>query len=488
VTESAADPRLVIGGERVAAADGSTYEVVSPVDGTRCASMSRAGVADVDPAVAAAGRAQVQHLQLSPFERADWCHAAADLLVSRTAELASALSQEHGKPLAQSRDELGGAAEALRLAAEEAKRLGGRTIPARDATKLVLTTRKPRGVFVVITPFNFPASIAAEYIGPLLATGNAVIWKPAPSTAVIASLIVDVFFDAGVPRGLLSLLTGDDVAMVQRLVSHPGVVGVGFTGGSATGEIIAARAVGKVSLMELGGNGPIVVLADADLELAAAATASSAFFNSGQSCAAAGRILVAAAAYPEFIDRLTALAAAEVLGLPHDAATTMGPLHSAKVGEVMRRHIDDAVGRGATIVQGGAAQAGMATELYWPATVLADVPLEALVQREETFGPLAPVTPVAGGVEEIVEVANRGDLGLSGAVFGRDLDATISVAGRLQVGQVVVNDTSNYAELHLPFGGAPGRKSGLGRMGGSNVGEAGTEIQTISISLASPWH
>lgn len=153
----------------------------------------------------------------------------------------------------------------------------------------------------------------------------------------------------------------------------------------------------------------------------------------------------------------------------------------------MRQHIDDAVSLGARVTHGGAALADMATDLYWPATVLAEVPLDAVVMREETFGPLAPVVPVAGGVDEIVEVANRGDLGLSAAVFGRDLDTVLSVGGRLRVGQVVVNDTSNFAEYNLPFGGAPGRRSGIGRMGGSHVGEAGTEIQTISLSLSLPW-
>jgi succinate-semialdehyde dehydrogenase/glutarate-semialdehyde dehydrogenase len=479
--------RLVVGGRRLDAASGLTYRPVSPVDGAEFAEIALAGVADVEPAVAAAVAAQQANLQRSAFERADWCHRVADLLVERVTSLAAELTREHGKPLAHARDEVLGSADALRLAAEEAKRLGGRTIPARDATKLVFTTRKPRGVFVVITPFNFPMSIAVEYLGPLLSTGNAVIWKPAPSTSLIASLLVDLFAEAGLPDGLLSLLTGNDVETVQRLVAHPEVIGVGFTGGTATGEVLSRLAVGKVQLMELGGNGPNIVLSSADLELAAAGTATSAFFNSGQSCAAAGRILVAASCHAEFLERLTAIAASEVLGSPFDSSTTMGPIHSAKVGETMTRHIANAVASGARVVHGGAAVTGMPTDLYWPATVLADVAVDTALMVEETFGPIAPVVAVAGGIEEILAVANSGELGLSAAVFGRDLDDVMSVAGRLRVGQVVVNDTSNYAEYQLPFGGAPGRKSGIGRMGGSHVGEAGTEVQTVSLSLSQPW-
>jgi succinate-semialdehyde dehydrogenase/glutarate-semialdehyde dehydrogenase len=347
--------------------------------------------------------------------------------------------------------------------------------------------RKPRGVFAAITPFNFPANIPVEYLGPLIATGNAVVWKPAPTTSAVASVIAECLADGGVPAGLVNLITGPDLAPAQALVSHPGVDGVCFTGSSVAGAAIARLAAGKTQLMELGGNGPIVVLADADLDLAARMCAAASFWNSGQSCAAAGRILVDRRVRDEFAARLVEQAQAEIVGSPFSASTTMGPVHTAAIGQTMQRHIDDAVSQGAQVLHGGAPLPEHPTDLYWAPTVLVDVPSDAALQREETFGPLAPVTSVEGDADDMVRAANAGDLGLSAAVFGRDLDRTLSVAGRLRVGQVVINDTSNYWELHMPFGGAPGRKSGSGRLGGKHAAEAVTEIQSITITLAHEW-
>lgn len=478
---------LLIGGQRVPASGHGWYEVPSPVDGASAGPLARAAAADAGRAVSAARAAHEANLRKSPFERADWCHAAAAVLDSRQAELADLLCREHGKPLAQASAEIASAAEGMRLAAEEAKRLGGATIPVRDAGKLVLTVRKPRGVFAAITPFNFPVNIPVEYLGPLIATGNAVVWKPAPTTSRIASALIECLHAGGVPGGLVNLLTGPDLAAAQALVSHPGVDGVCFTGSSTAGAAIAQLAAGKTQLMELGGNGPIVVLADADLDLAARMCAAAAFWNSGQSCAAAGRILTASSIHDDFTERLAEHAKAESVGSPFDSTTTMGPVHTAAIGHTMRRHIDDAIGRGARLLHGGQPLPGQPTGLYWPPTVLADVPPAAAVHSEETFGPLAPVTPVDGGPDEMVRAANAGELGLSAAVFGRDLDRTLSVAGRLRAGQVVINDTSNYWELHMPFGGAPGRKSGSGRLGGRHAAEAVTEIQSISITLTHNW-
>jgi acyl-CoA reductase-like NAD-dependent aldehyde dehydrogenase len=478
---------LLIGGKRIEAASQEWYEAVSPVDGAVYARLARAGIEDVERAVTAARGAFEANLQKSPFERADWCHAAAGLLLSRSPTLAELLAGEHGKPLAQASAEIASAAEGLRLAAEEAKRLGGRTIPVRDASKLVLTTRKPRGVFAAITPSNFPVNIPVEYLGPLIATGNAVVWKPAPTTSAIASALADCLQEAGVPAGLINMLTGPDLTAAKALVSHAGVEGVCFTGSSSAGAAIAKLAAGKTQLMELGGNGPIVVLADADLDLAARMCAAASFWNSGQSCAAAGRILVASPARDGFVTRLAEQAAEEIVGSPFSPATTMGPVHTSAIGQTMARHIDDAVSQGARVLHGGKPLDDRPTRLYWPPTVLVDVPTEADLHQEETFGPLAPVAAVDGGVDDIVRAANAGDLGLSAAVFGRHMDETLSVAGRLKVGQVVINDTSNYWELHMPFGGAPGRRSGSGRLGGRHAAEAVTEIQSIAINLGHNW-
>lgn len=468
-------------------ADQAIYEVISPVTGQVVAAHIRMTPENADAAVHRAKAAFDEHLNHTAFERAGWCHAVADVVSARAGELAPLLTSEHGKPLAQAVAELESAAAGFRLAAEETKRLGGETFPVQDPSKLVITTRRPCGVFAVITPFNFPVNIPVEYLGPMIAAGNAVVWKPSPSTTTIASALVDCISEAGVPEGLVNMITGPDVEPVRGLVSHPDVVGVGFTGGTRAGDEIARLAAGKLQLMELGGNGPTVVLAHADLERAAGAAASAAFWNSGQSCAAAGRILVAHSVHDEFVEALAEAATRERLGDPFDPATTMGPVHTTGVAATMRAHVDDATRRGARVIAGGGPAADFPTNLYWPPTILADVPSGAATLAEETFGPLAAVQRVPDDVDSLLSAANSGPFGLSSAVFGTDLDETLAVASRMRTGTVTINDTSNYWELHLPFGGAAGRRSGHGRIGGRHTFDAITEIHLVSITVAGDW-
>lgn len=481
------DGQLAIGGSWRSAADGRTYQTVSPVTGEVVATLGRAGVADVEAAIAAAGAAFEAHQQESAFVRAGWAHRVADVIESRAGELAQLLTLEHGKPLGQAEGEIGLAVKGFRLAAEEAKRLRGETIPAEDPHKLVLTTRKPRGVFAVITPFNFPANIPVEYLGPMLACGNAVVWRPSPSTSAIARELYRCIEAADVPAGLVNLVTGPDLEPAQLLTSHPDVVGVCFTGSTATGRAIATSAAGKTQLMELGGNGPVVVLGDADLDVAARGIAASSFWNSGQSCSAAGRIIAVRPIADELAERLVKLAETEIVGSPFDGATSMGPVHTEGVASTMARHVADAVEGGGVLAFGGAALSGQPTSLYWQPTVLTGLDPSAAVMREETFGPVAPILTVDDDIDVVLAAAHAGEHGLSSAVFGRDLDRTLAVAGRMRAGQVVVNDTSNYWELHLPFGGAAGRSSGQGRLGGRYIAEAVTELQSISVHLASDW-
>ena len=476
------DHELLIGGRWTPAATGKTYEEASPASGRPVARLAAAGPEDVDRAVRAARAAAEAWAREPVFARADRCHAVADAIVARVDELAAELCVEHGKPLADATAEVLSAAEGFRLAAEEAKRLGGDTIPVRDATKRVLTMRVPRGVWAVLTPFNFPINIPVEYLGPAIATGNTVVWKAAPTTSRVAVRLAECLVEAGVPDGVVNLLTGPSLEMSRRLVSHPGVDGVGFTGSSAAGEAIARDAAGKHQLMELGGNGPVIVLEDADLERASAAIASAAFWNAGQSCAAAGRILVEPGAERDLAVGLAACAQREVLGLPWQAGTTLGPVHTAAVAATTLGHVADAREHGAELLHGGAAADALPTQLYIEPTVLAGVPLAALVQREETFGPLAALSPVAGD-EELLRATDASDLGLSCAIFTRDVTRALRLAERLRVGQVVINDTSNYWELHMPFGGGAGKRSGVGRVGGRHALEAMTDLRSVAIDV-----
>jgi acyl-CoA reductase-like NAD-dependent aldehyde dehydrogenase len=473
--------RLLVGGSWRDAATGDTQTLTSPVTGDPVAEVAVAGPDDVDATVRAAQEAFERHRWRTPFERADEAERIADVIDGRREAIAHDLVVEHGKPLAEALGEVASAAAGFRLAAGEARRLTGETIPVGDPTKRVMTFRQPMGVWAAITPWNFPINIPVEYVGPALASGNAVILKPAPTTAGIAALLAECIVEAGVPEGLFSLLTGPSVDMASALVQHDGIIGVGFTGSSGVGATIGRLAANKAQVMELGGNGPVIVLDDADLERTAAAVASAAFFNAGQSCAAAERIIASPRIHDELVERLATHAAAIVLGDPREEPTTLGPVNNEGVAAKMDQHVADARERGARVAFGGRRRDDAPTRLYYEPTVLADVPDGASVTREETFGPIAPVTPLRD--DQILAAANASGLGLSSAVFTRDIERAFWFAERLQTGQVTINDTSNYWELHLPFGGWAGKASGRGRVGGRYIFESMTQVRSVAITV-----
>lgn len=474
--------RLLMGGRWADPASGDTSVLNSPATGEPVAEVAAAGPDDVDETIRLAGEAFERHRWRTSFERAAEMERVAAIIDHRAVEIAADLVVEHGKPSAEALGEVSSAANGFRLAAAEARRLTGETIPVEDPHKRVMTFRHPRGVSVAITPWNFPINIPVEYVGPALASGNAVILKPAPSTAGIAAILAECIVEAGIPEGLFSLLTGPSVEMASALVQHPDVVVVGFTGSSAVGASIAKLASGKELVMELGGNGPIIVLDDADRDRAIAAIGSAAFFNAGQSCAAAERIMASNAVHDWLVDGLVEYARAIRLGDPRDAVTTMGPVNNEGVAAKMDAHVADARASGAAVAFGGARRTGFPTNLYYEPTVLGRVPDGAAVTREETFGPIAPVSAFSDD-RSLLAAANGSSLGLSSAVFTSDLDRAFWFAERLQTGQVTVNDTSNYWELHLPFGGWAGKSSGRGRVGGKHIFEAMTQIRSVAFDV-----
>ena len=482
LSESPTRHQLLIGDEWVQAAEGETYTLTSPATGNEIAEVASAGAADVALAMQAASDAFAKHQSATFYERADWCDRVAEVILSRQSDLAMSLTIEHGKPIGEAEGEVTSAALGFSLAAQEARRLKGETIPVGDPNKRVMTIRRPMGVWAIQTTWNFPINIPVEYLGPAIATGNAVVWKPAPTTSRIGVLLAECILDAGVPPGLVNVLTGPSVEMAEALVTHPDAIGVGFTGSSVVGNLIAKSAAGKHLLLELGGNGPVIVLKDADMERTAEAVSSAAFWNSGQSCAAAERILAEPGAYDGLVEGLTKYAREVRVGKPWEESTTMGPVHNEATAQKMDQHVADAAAAGAQIAFGGERITGMPTDLYYQPTVLEGVSPDALLHEEETFGPVAPVTRVEGD-EEILEVAARSRLGLSSAIFTSDIARALRLAERIETGQVTINDTSNYWELHLPFGGWPGRDSGMGRVGGRYALEAMTAIRSISIDL-----
>ena len=463
--------------------EGDPYELRSPASGELLAHVHGASPETVDTAVRTAREAFATTRWAGLTERVGWCEHVAAAIDEHADALAAELAEEQGKPLHEAAGEVAAGARGFRLAAEAARGHSGDSPQVEDPAKRVVVIRQPRGVWAVLTPWNFPFNIPIEYLGPAVATGSPVIWKPAPTCARIAWRLVDLMREAGVPPGLVSLVLTDDVVVAQGLVTHRGVDAVGLTGGTRTGEAVARAAWDKHLLLELGGNGPVIVLDDADMERASAAVASAAFTNAGQVCSAAGRVLVADPVADELAEALTRSAGAIVLGSPDHHGVTMGPVHTEAVAATMDRHIANALDLGATVRAGGRRSAGHPTELYYEPTVLDDVPATAKVAVEETFGPIAPLIRSPSD-DELLQVANASEHGLVAAVFTRSLRRAWHFAERLESGSVVVNDTSNYWELHLPFGGRAGRASGRGRLGGRHTLDEFTEIKTISFDVS----
>src|SRR5436190_3875030 len=476
---------MFVAGEWRTAESGETFEAESPVTGEGIGTVQQGGREDAQRAIAAANRAAESWARAGAFERAAAMHRVADAVEWRRYSLEHTLTLDQGKPLAESRDVVEELIHYWRNAAEDAKRLEGRVPNSTSADKRVLLLRRPRGVVGVITPWNWPYTMPAELIAPALACGNAVVWTPASTTAVAGIALAECVAEADLPPGVFNLVTGPGSVVGDEIARNPGTHGIGFIGSTETGRRVAQAAAGKAAVLELGGNGPVVVLEDADLDLAAEATVAACFLCAGQSCTAGERLLVHRDVREEFVGRLARLVTERVvLGDPFADETTLGPLNNDGVATKMDEHVADAVDRGATVVAGGARADGFPTRLYWQATILDGVGSDALVATEETFGPVAPVVAI-DSLDHAVQLANASPYGLLAAIFTRDLARGLEFADRVRTGWVNVNESSNYWESHLPFGGRSGTASGIGRGGGTAPPESFTERQTVVLSRAS---
>ncbi|MFI6585649.1 aldehyde dehydrogenase family protein [Embleya sp. NPDC050493] len=468
--------QLFIAGAFVDGTGPGTYEVHSPATGELVGTVPVPSTADLDEAVRAANEAQAKWARSTVWERAAVCHRIADELHKRVEELAYLTVMEQGKPLSEALVDMEETALLFRLQADDATRVYGETMPSLHANKRMFTTYRPVGTWGIITPWNFPLHSVVEFVAPGLAMGNALVVKPPANTPLSVLKAMEAFVAAGLPDGLVSVLPGDGT-IGEALVRHPSIDAIGFIGSSTTGERIQAAAGLKRSIMECSGNGPLIVLADADLDAAAKAAVYGAHFLAGQVCCATERVLVHRDVHDGFVAAVLRAAEVVVLGDPFDPAVNLGPLNNEGVAAKMDRHVADARARGAKVLTGGGRRAGMPTDLYYEFTVIDDVPVDSLVSREESFG---PVVPIITGVDDddLLRIANDDELGLQGAVFTKDMGTAFRFFEEMAVGQVIVNDSTCYWDANMPFGGAGGRRTGWGRMGSKHTLQAMADVRT----------
>jgi succinate-semialdehyde dehydrogenase/glutarate-semialdehyde dehydrogenase len=408
----------------------------------------------------------------------------ADEIDRRTDEIARLLCLEQGKPFhSEAKAEVGAASLGFRNAAEQMKWLETAAFPVADANKRVFSFLQPKGVFAIITPWNFPLGLPClYYLGPAVATGNTVVWVPAPTTSLVAVALMECMIEAGLPDGVINLVLGDGAEVGDEAVIHPGTHAIGFTGSSSTGATIARRGAGKPLLLEMGGNGPTIVLADADIDMAAEQIGAGCFANAGQICTATERVLVHKSVHDRFVEGLVKAAGKVRLGDPFDPATTMGPVNNAVALDKMLDHMTDAVARKATVLTGGKVAEGMPTNLYFEPTVVTGLTHESLLNKEESFGPVAPVLTFETD-EEALELAATSPYGLNAAVFTNTIKKAFFFTESLRVGIVNVNEKSCYWEPHIPAGGAAGTQSGLGRTGGRHTLMEMCDLKTMTIDI-----
>lgn len=478
--------RMYVAGEWTDGESGVRTEAKSPSTGEVIGTVPEGTREDVRHAIEAANEAWPAWAARSAFERAAAIGRIAAVIDKRREDLAQTLTLDQGKPLhAEAYEEVDELIEYFSMAAADVTRLDGVMPPSVDAGKRVLLYRVPRGVVGVISPWNWPYTMPAELLAPALATGNAVVWTPAPSTSICAVKLAECIVEAGLPPGVFNMITGPGPVVGDEVAKNPGTQAVGFIGSIETGQKVASRAAGKATLLEMGGNGPMVVLDDADLDAAAEASLDAAFLCAGQSCTAGERFLVHEKVHGTFLEKLlSALEQRIHLGDPSVLETTMGPLNNEATAIKMDEHIADALEGGARLLSGGARAKGFPTALYYEPTVIDGVTGSMRVAREETFGPIVPITTIEDE-EEAIRAVNSSPYGLLSAVFTRDLGRGLRFAESVRTGWVNVNAATNHWESHLPFGGSAGSLSGVGRVGGKHPMETFTEFKTVILDLGS---
>ena len=426
--------------------------------------------ADVDLAVTSvASRRRV----LPVAERARVLARCAALLAGRAEEFAARSTAESGVCVKETTREVARACANLRVAAAEAERQRGEAFPVPGQSRLAITVPEPVGVVAAITPFNRPLNQVVVKLAPAIAAGCAVVLKPSEKTPLTGLAFAELALEAGFPSEMLAVVTGEPGVVGPALAGHPLIDMVTFTGSAAAGRAVASAAAGRKLLLELGGNDPLIVLEDADLDLAARLAADGAFATAGQSCRGVKRVIVAAAVADAFVPRLVAAAEAKTFGDPRDPGTDIGPLVDDKAASTVLGRVRAAVSSGASLLLGGERTGNVVQP-----TVLDEVPADAALVTEETFGPVAPVIRVRDA-DEAVAVANSTAYGLQSGVVTSDTRAFWRVASRLRVGAVNLGEGPSFDSPHIPFGGV--KASGYGREGMRYAIAEMSAIKTITV-------
>ncbi|HET9084870.1 MAG TPA: aldehyde dehydrogenase family protein [Candidatus Limnocylindrales bacterium] len=484
--EAPSSTQMVIGGQSVDAADGQTFEIVDPARGKTIATAPLGGRTDVDRAVEAA--------QAAFEDRKGWANWAAgkrgrslaklaDLIKKNSEELAWLESRNGGKPITSARGEIIGASLVFDYYAGAANKIFGQTIPV-SKPGIDLTLREPIGVVGLIVPWNFPLLMASWKVAPALAAGNTAILKPASYTPLTAIRLGELALEAGIPAGVLNVVTGPGGTVGASIAAHPGIGKVAFTGETTTGQEImrlASSNVKKISL-ELGGKSPNIVFADADIERFAKESPYSVFDNCGQDCCARSRILVERPVHEQVVELFAAATRNVKVGDPADEATEVGPLVSTKQRDRVKDYIEIGLGEGASVVVGGAApdDPSLADGAYLLPTVFDGVDNDMRIAREEIFGPVVSIIPF-DTEEEALRLANATPYGLSGSIWSRDIGKAMRAARALQSGVISVNSNSSV-HTEAPFGGY--KMSGIGRELGMAALDLYTETKNVFIDIS----